>query len=93
MVLVLPLNVADLTLFNTGFNSKPNTFKEREDDMDHPMNTKDPLCVRNGPITRSSVKTLEEALNGLVVDVSAKAKLWDHLEHKEKVLVHLIHVK
>jgi hypothetical protein len=33
------------------------------------MKTKDPLHVRNGPITRSKMKALKEALNGLVVQV------------------------
>jgi hypothetical protein len=31
------------------------------------------------------MKTFEEALNTLVVDVSAKAELGDHLEHQEEV--------
>lgn len=92
-MLVLHLNSIDVTLFDRGFDSRSNTFKEREDDVDHPMNTNDPLRVPNGPIIRSKVKTLEEAFNELVMDVSAKAELGDHLEHQEKVLVHLIHVK
>jgi len=86
-------NVNDLTLFDTCFDSRSNTFKERGDDVDHLMNTKDPLRVPNGPITRSKMKTFEEALNTLVVDVSAKVELGDHLKHQEEVWVHLIHVK
>jgi len=79
-------NVTDLTL-------KLNPFKERGNDVDHAMNTKDPLHVLNRPITRSKIKALKEALNGLVVQVSAKAKHGDLLEHQEEALVHLIHVQ
>ena len=51
--------------------------------------TKDPLHVPNGPITRSKVK----ALNGLVVQVLTKAELRDPLEHQEEALVHLFHMQ
>jgi hypothetical protein len=44
-------------------------------------------------IIRSKAKALKEALNGLVVQVSAKAELKDPLEHQEEVLVNLIHVQ
>jgi hypothetical protein len=70
-------NVTDLTLFHTGFDSKLNPFEERGDDVDQPTNTKDPLQVLSGPITWSKAK----ALNGLIVQVSAKTELWDPLEH------------
>jgi len=53
--------------------------------VDHLMNTKEPLRVPNGPITRCKMKTFEEALNTLVVDVSAKVELGDHLKHQEEV--------
>ena len=47
-------NVADLTLFDTDFDSRSNPFEERGDDADQPRNTsKDPLHVPNGPMTRS----------------------------------------
>jgi len=62
-------------------------------DVDHPMNTKYPLHVPNKLITRSKVKALKEALNGLVVQVSAKAKIRDPLEHKKEALIHLILVQ
>jgi len=52
--------------------------------VDHPMNTKYPLHVPNKLITRSKVKALKEALNGLVVQVSAKAKIRDPLGHKRR---------
>ena len=61
--------------------------------MDQAANTKDPLHVSNGPITRSKVKILKKALNGLVVQVSTKAKLRDPLEHQEEALIYLIHVQ
>jgi hypothetical protein len=41
------------------------------DDVDHPINTKDPLHIPNGPFTRFKVKALKEELNGLVVQVLA----------------------
>jgi hypothetical protein len=41
-----PFNAADLTLFDTDFDSRSNPFKEREDDVDQPRNTsKDPLHI------------------------------------------------
>ena len=41
-------NVADLTLFDTDFDSRLNPFEERGDDADQPRNTsKDPLHVPN----------------------------------------------
>jgi hypothetical protein len=52
-------NVTDLTLFHTGFNSKLNPSEERGDDVDQPANTKDPLQVLSGPITRSKAKALK----------------------------------
>jgi hypothetical protein len=67
-------NVADLTLFDTDFDSRSNPFKERGDDADQPRNTsKDPLHVPNGPMTRSKTKALKEALNALVLNVSTKS--------------------
>jgi hypothetical protein len=44
-------------------------------------------------IIRSKAKALKEALNGLVVQVSAKAELKDPLKHQEEVLVYLIHMQ
>jgi len=62
-------------LFDTSFDSISNPFEERGDDVDHPVNIKDPLHVLNEPITRSKIKALKEALYELIVHVSAKAKL------------------
>jgi hypothetical protein len=53
---------------------------------------KDSLHVPNGQITRSKMKVLKEALNGLVLQVLAKVEIKDPLEHQEEALVHLIHV-
>jgi hypothetical protein len=39
------------------------------------------------------VKALKEALNGLVMQVSAKTKLRDTLEHHEEALMQLIYVQ
>jgi hypothetical protein len=57
------------------------------------MKTKDPLHVPNGPIIRSKVKALKEALNELVMQVSTNTELKDPMEHQEEALIHLIHVK
>jgi hypothetical protein len=52
--------------------------------MDQPTNiNKDPLHVLNGLFTRSKMKALKEVLNGLVLQVSAKEKIRDPLEHQE----------
>jgi hypothetical protein len=80
-------NVADLTLFDTDFDSRSNPFEERGDDVDQPRNTSnDPLHVPNGPMARSKTKALKEALNALV-NVSTK------LEYQEETRVHFIHVQ
>jgi len=49
--------------------------------MDIPINTKDSLHVSNGPITRFKTKALKKTLNGLVVQVLAKAELGDPWKH------------
>ena len=51
-------------------------------DVDQLMNTMDPLHVLNKSITRSKAKTLKEALNELVVQVSVKVELEDPLKHQ-----------
>jgi len=87
-------NVADLTLFDTDFDSKSNPFEERGDDMDQPrITSKDPLYVPNGQMTRSKTKALKEALNALVLNVSSKLELKGPLEYQEETLVHLIHMQ
>ena len=55
--------------------------------MDQPRNTsKDPLHVPNGPMTRSKIKALKEALNALVLKVSTKSELKGSLEYQEEAL-------
>jgi hypothetical protein len=86
-------NVADLTLFDTDFDSRSNPFEERGDDVDQPRNTStDPSHVPNGPMTRSKTKALKKALNALVLNVSTESELKGPLEYQEETLVHLIHV-
>ena len=64
-------NVADLTLFDTGFDLRSNPFKERGDGVDQPRNTsKTPLHVASGLMTGSKTKALKEALNAFVLKVS-----------------------
>jgi hypothetical protein len=87
-------NVADLTLFDTDFDSRLNPFEERGDDVNQPRNTSnDPLHVPNGPMTRSKTKALKEALNALVLSVSTKSELKGPSEYQEETLAHLIHVQ
>ena len=49
--------------------------------MNQPVNTKDLLHGPSGPIIWSKVKALKEILNELVVQISARSKLEDPLEH------------
>ena len=60
-------NVADLSPFDVGDDSRLNPFKERENDESYawPIN-KDPLFIPDGPITRSRAKKIKEAMAGLV---------------------------
>ena len=59
-----------------------------------PRNTsKDPLHVPNGPMTRSKTKTLKEALNALVLNVSTNSELKGPLEYQEETVVYLIHMQ
>ena len=63
-------------------------------DVDQPRNTsKNPLHVPNGPMTRSKIKALKEALNALVLKVSTKSELKGSLEYQKETLVHLIHMQ
>jgi hypothetical protein len=90
----ITFNVADLTLFDTNFDSRSNPFEERGDDVNQPRNTSnDPLHVPNGSMTRSKTKELKETLNALVLKVSTTLKLKGPLEYQEETLVHLIHVQ
>jgi len=82
--------------FETQFTRKINeTFAMPSNsfDVDQPRNTsKDPLHVPNGPMNRSKIKALKEALNALILNVSTKSELKGPLEYQEETLVHLIHV-
>ena len=61
--------------------------------MDQPTNTnKYLLHALNGPIIRSKIKALKEALNRLVLQVLANAEIRDPLEHQKKALVHVINL-
>jgi hypothetical protein len=52
--------------------------------MDKPTNiNRNLLHILNGLFTRSKIKALKEVLNGLVLQVSAKEKIRDPLEHQE----------
>ena len=90
-------NVYDLTLFDVGDDSRSNPFEERGDDADQP-NTKrnhanDPLVVPIGPITRTRVEKLKEALNGLVQNVWSEMDLeglGTFKEHEGKPLIHQV---
>ena len=92
MMLVLPL-ILLILLCLTQVLIRSRIFKKKKDDIDQPMNTKEPLHVPNRPITRFKTKVLKEALNGLILQVLTLAELGDPLEHQEKALVHLIHVQ
>ena len=68
--------------------------RHKSPDVDQPRNTnKNPLHVPNGPMTRSKIKALKEALNALVLKVSTKSELKGSLEYQKETLVHLIHVQ
>jgi hypothetical protein len=69
------LKVATRLVFFTKENNKTRTDDVSLCDVDQPANTKDSLHIPNGPITRSKAKALKVALNGLVVQVSAKLNL------------------
>nr|KYP51731.1 Transposon Ty3-I Gag-Pol polyprotein [Cajanus cajan] len=57
-------NVADLSLFDVGyeFDSMTNPFEEGGNDEDPPCQDKDPLSNIGGPMTRSKMKKMKQAL-------------------------------
>ena len=61
-------NVADISLFDAGSDSRTNPFEEGGDDaaQAHQIASSDPLCIPKRPMTRAHTKQLKEALNGLV---------------------------
>ena len=54
--------------------------------------SKDLLHVPNGPMTRSKIKALKQALNALVLKVSTKLDLKSPLEYQDEALIHFIHM-
>jgi hypothetical protein len=80
-------NVADLTLFDTCFDSRLNPFEERGDDVNQPKNTsKDPLHVPNGP------RRIERGIECIGFEGFDQVRMKGPLEYQEEALVHLIHV-
>ena len=63
-------NVADLSPFDKGEDSRTNPFEERGNDVNQKAD--DPLQIPTGPITRARAKRIKEALNGLVQETLAK---------------------
>ena len=62
-------NVADLSPFDAGEDSRTNPFEETGNDANRqaaPSKSNDPFQIPSGPITRARVKQIKEALNGLV---------------------------
>jgi len=85
-------NIVDLTLFDSGFDSRLNLFEEKRDDTNQSINTiKYPLYVPIEPIIRSRIKALKKAIYELVTKVLAR--VGDPLEHQEEVMIHLIQVQ
>ena len=70
-------NVADLSPFDVGDDSRSNPFEERGNDEYQgglvDKNKKDPLHIPDGPITRSRAKKIKEAMQGLVQSTWAKS--------------------
>ena len=60
-------NVSDISPFDVGEDSRSNHFEERGNDGNQGgPSLKDPLQVLDGLITRSRVKKMKEAMQGLV---------------------------
>ena len=68
-------NVADLSPFDAGQDSRTNPFEERGNDeiqQEDKSTLNDPLKIPSGPITRARSKSIKEALNGLVQEAWTK---------------------
>ena len=70
-------NVADLSLFDVGEDSRSNPFKDRGNDESFSgsigeVTVHNPLNDLDGPITRSRAKKIKEAMVGLVQSTWAK---------------------
>ena len=74
-------NVADLSPFDAGFDSRTNPFEEGGNDTNQPVSTpdlgqsnkykEDPLHITSGPVTRARAKKIREAMLLLVTEVAS----------------------
>jgi translation initiation factor IF-1 len=78
-------NVADLSLFDVGDDSRSNPFEERGDDAIQAP--KDPLEVLVGPVTRLGAKRFKETFNGLFQDTWAKVDFKRILNNEEQAVI------
>jgi hypothetical protein len=84
-------NVANLSLFNVGDDSRSNSFEERGDDAIPAL--KDPLEVLVGLVTRLRAKRFKKAFNGLLQDTWVKVDFKRILNNEEQAVINLIHVQ
>ena len=84
-------NVADLSCFDVGDDSRSNSFEERGDYVIQAPN--DPLKVSVGPVTRLRAKRFKEAFNGLLQNTWVKVDFKRILKNKEQAVINLIHVQ
>jgi len=84
-------NVAELSLFDVGDDSRLNSFEERGDDAIQAP--KDPLDVPVGPITRLKAKRFKEVFNGPFQDTWAKMDFKRILNNEEQAMINLIQVQ
>jgi len=97
----LTFNVADLSPYDAGKDSRSNPFEERGDDENQELkfnqpqapaqinNSKDALQISSGPITKSRAQKLKEALIGLIQDIwTAQTK--SKIELKSNHILNLI---
>jgi hypothetical protein len=84
-------NVAELSLFDVGDDSRLNSFEERGDDAIQAP--KDPLEVPVGPITRLKAKRFKEVFNGPFQDTWAKMDIKRILNNEEQAMINLIQVQ
>ena len=59
-------NIYNLSLFDVGDDLKLNSFENRGTDKNQEASPNDPLEISIGLITRSKVKKIKKALNGLI---------------------------
>jgi hypothetical protein len=84
-------NIAELSLFDVGDDSRLNSFEERGDDAIQAP--KDPLEVPVGPITRLKAKRFKEVFNGPFQDTWAKMDFKRILNNEEQAMINLIQVQ